>query len=76
MHNEHTQPADSYPERLLNALRDKGGECTRTQLLNQIQSAADISPYNFISALDALQTQGKITQREEHGTVYITRVDD
>ena len=59
--------------RILDALTAHGGECTRTQLLNRIQSVTDISPYNFILALDTLQAQGKITQREEHGTVYVKR---
>ena len=59
--------------RVLDALTAYGGECTRTQLLNRIQSVTDISPYNFILALDTLQAQGKITQREERGTVYIKR---
>ena len=67
MNREHANP-----ERVLKALTDQGGECTRTQLLNQMQLTADISPDTFISALDALEKQGKIRQREEHGTVYIT----
>lgn len=71
MNNEHANAA-----RLLKALADQGGECTRTQLLNQMQSAADISPYDFLSALDALEKQGKITQSEEHTTVYVRRVKD
>lgn len=65
MHNE---------QLVLAALADKDGECTRTQLLNQIQSDADISPYDFISALDTLEEQGEISQREERGTVYVRRL--
>lgn len=63
-----------YQACILNALTDKGGECTRTQLLNQIQLTTDISPYNFVSALDTLKKQGKIIEWEEHGTMYITRM--
>ena len=71
MNSEHATEA-----RVLKVLTDKGGECTRTQLLNQIQSAADISPDVFVSALAALEKQRKIRQREEHGTVYVRQVKD
>ncbi len=63
-------------ERVLKALTDKGGECTRTQLLNQIHSAADISSQTFVSALAALEKQRKIRQWEEHGTVYVRQMKD
>lgn len=59
---------------ILNALTDKDGECTRTQLLNQVQLTTDISPYNFVSALDVLKKQGRIIEWEEHGTLYIARM--
>lgn len=60
---------------ILKALTDRGGECTKTQLLNQIQfhMDTDISPYNFVSALAALEKQGEIHQREEDGIVYVTK---
>ena len=63
----------NYKGILLEALTDKGGECTRTQLLNQMQSKTDISPYTFISTLDALQRCGEIDQWEEYGIMYIRK---
>ena len=69
-------PIDSYQECVLAALKHIGVECTRTQLLNKIQLKTDISPYNFISALDALEKQGRITQWEEHGTAWVSSVEN
>lgn len=69
-----TQQNQADQKCILKALTDRGGECTKTQLLNQTLHImdTDMPPYNFFSALDALEKQGKINQREEHGTVYIT----